>query len=316
MDWQEVKIYTTTEGIEPITGALMEIGINGFMVEDANDFEQFIEESKNYYDCIDDELMKLKDCESSITVFVKKDVQGYETLNRIKSVVEILKNRDDIDFGRLDIELKDVFEEDWATAWKKYFKPVRISDYVVIKPTWEKVNPHEDDIVVELDPGMAFGTGTHETTKMCVKLIESLIEPNMSVLDVGCGSGILSVVAAKFGSERVLAVDTDAMCIKVTRENAEQNKCSDIIETVCGDLLENVRDEKFDIVVANIIADVIIRLNEDVSRFLKPDGVYICSGIIDSKQQMVVDSLVKCGFKIVMTEKMGDWWAFACKNRK
>lgn len=316
MDWKEVKITTTTLGIEPLTAALMDLGITGFKIEDAADFTDFVENNDSYYDCIDDEVMKLSDCESSVTIYVKEDEQGAELLLAVRDTLLALSKEYPADFiGTLEMDTEQVFEEDWANAWKKYFKPVKITDRLTVKPTWEEYSPTEGEIVLEIDPGMAFGTGTHESTNMCLTLLDEYIKGGEEMLDVGCGSGILSIAGSKLGAKSVLSVDNDSMCVKVTNENIIENGCTNI-EAVCGDLTDKAGGKKYDVIVANIVADVIVRLNDSVGELLEDDGVYICSGIIDAKEAMVVESLREHGFEPEKIICKKDWRAIASRKVK
>jgi len=316
MEWTEVTVYTTHEGIEPVSGALAMLGIEEIRIEDAEEFEQFMEDSREYYDCIDDELLKLKDKDSTVTFYLHESPTGMDLLSSVEQALKDLKACCPA-AGSLKIELKGVKEEDWANNWKKYFKPVNVSDFVTIKPTWEEYTPAtSEEIVVEIDPGMAFGTGTHESTKMCIHLLEEFMEPGFTVADVGCGSGILSIVAAKFGAKSVMAIDSDEKAVEVARENVRLNRCEDIVDVKMGDLMSECRGKKYDIIVANIIADVIIRLNGGIANFLNKSGMYICSGIIDSRLEEVEASIkAQSILKIINVCEMGEWRAIACKYR-
>lgn len=239
---------------------------------------------------------------------------------KIADVEKRLRNLKDIDLGfdpgTLEIRTATVNEQDWENEWKKYFKPQRVSDFVVIKPTWEEYSPEKDDVVIEIDPGMAFGTGTHETTRMCIAMLEEYLDNGASVLDIGCGSGILAVAAAKLGAGSVLALDLDGVAVEVAKKNVLLNKVEDTVSVIRSDIVTEVPEgKKFDIVVANIIADVIIRLNGSVLKYIKKPGIYICSGIIAERLDEVLASLNARGLRAIKVSKMGEWRAVACMNK-
>ena len=216
--------------------------------------------------------------------------------------------------GRLQVCVNDVRDEDWQDNWKEYFKPEKITDRIVIKPSWESYKKQsEDEIIIEIDPGAAFGTGKHPTTTMCIKALEKYVEPGKSsVLDVGCGSGILSVAAALLGAGDVLGVDIDPVAVTVAGENAEINGLSDKIKIAEGDLTKGI-DYQADIVVANLMADLVIMLSKDVRRHLKKGGYYISSGILEEKKDIVAKAIKKCGFEIVEILCENEWVAIVAR---
>ena len=204
-------------------------------------------------------------------------------------------------------------EEDWAEAWKTFFWPEAITPSIVVKPTWREYDPSANQMVLEIDPGMAFGTGTHPTTALCIRLLQKYIQPNHSVLDVGTGSGILLVAAAKLGASRLTGIDMDPLAVEVAWSNLEQNHIDPQAVTLqCADLVDAV-SRPHDLVVANILAEVIITLLDDVGRVLKPGGIFICSGIIEAFRSKVAEKMALAGFDILDIEKDGDWVAFVGK---
>ena len=219
----------------------------------------------------------------------------------------------DIDAGLGEVTTAEVFEEDWSEAWKQYYKPEKIGKSIVIKPSWEQYQKSQEEHVIELDPGMAFGTGTHETTQLCIKLLEDYVKKDSIVLDIGSGTGILGIVAAKLGSKKVIGVDIDPVAIKVSKENILINGVEDIIEIRKGNAFDVIK-EKGDIVVANIIADIIIDLAKDIRLFLKQDGIFIASGIILDRLEDVKDAFGNEGIEIFCIEKMGEWVALCCRK--
>ena len=265
MNWTQVKIYTTTEGIEPLTSSLLDLGIGGFVIEDAQDFDEFLHDTTPHWDYIDQDVMKkMKNCETSVTLYVADNPQGMEELAGAREIVARLKARDSEGrYGRLELELDNVNEEDWSNAWKKYYHPVRVGEHLVVCPSWEEYQPQQSDVMLTLNPGMAFGTGTHDTTRLCMELLEKYITPEDSVLDVGCGSGILAITAALLGAKEIKGCDIDEVAVKVAGENAALNKVADRIAFHKGDLTSQV-EGSFQLICANIVADVIIRLSQDV----------------------------------------------------
>ena len=314
MNWTEVKIYTTTAGIDPLTGSMLDLGLQGFMIEDAQDFDEFLHDTTPHWDYVDQAVMeKMKDCETCVTIYVADNPQGMEELMQVRQILARLKAQDpDGKYGRLELEMKDVDEEDWSNAWKKYYHPVQVGEHLVVCPSWEAYDRQPDDVVLTLNPGMAFGTGTHDTTRLCMELLEKYITPQDTVLDVGCGSGILAITAALLGANKIIGCDIDEVAVKVAGENAALNGVQDRIAFHQGDLTSQV-EGSFQIICANIVADVIIRLSEDAGRYLAKDGIFITSGIIDTREQDVLDALEQNGFQVIERRTSGGWVALACK---
>lgn len=316
MNWTEVKIYTTTAGIDPLTGSMLDLGLQGFMIEDAQDFDEFLHDTTPHWDYVDQAVMeKMKDCETCVTIYVADNPQGMEELMQVRQILARLKAQDpDGKYGRLELEMKDVDEEDWSNAWKKYYHPVQVGEHLVVCPSWEAYDRQPDDVVLTLNPGMAFGTGTHDTTRLCMELLEKYITPQDTVLDVGCGSGILAITAALLGANKIIGCDIDEVSVKVAGENAALNGVQDRIAFHQGDLTSQV-EGSFQIICANIVADVIIRLSEDAGRYLAKDGIFITSGIIDTREQDVLNALEQNGFQVIERRTSGGWVALACKAK-
>ena len=311
MEWIEAKIYTTTAGIEPVTGRLLQMGVNGFAIEDAADFQEFLEQTTPNWDYVDESLMALKDGETNVKIYLPHTVQGMETLQEIRRELSVLKEMDrEGAFGRLEITLENLNEEDWATAWKKYYHPLRIGKKLLVCPSWESCESQPGDVVLTLDPGMAFGTGTHQTTSLCMELLEQYAAPGKSMLDIGCGSGILAITAALLGCENIQGVDIDETAVKVAKENAAMNHVAEKIVFHQGDLAEKISGQ-YDIICANIVADVIIRLLPDVHKFLAPGGLFLCSGIIDDRKEDVLSALAEHGLHQVDIREAGGWVAIS-----
>lgn len=316
MNWIELDIFTSTEGIEPVTGSLLGMGINGFVIKDAKDFEDFLNDKDANWDYIDDDLMGLKNCETTVTVYLPENAQGLENLEAIKLELKALKERDvNSAFGRLEYRLNNVREEDWANNWKKYFKPICVGEKLLIKPSWEKADENEKRRILEIDPASSFGTGQHNTTQLCLELVEKNLSEGDRILDLGCGSGILSIGAVLLGAESACAVDIDENSVKIAGENALKNHISGGRYTAyCGNVIEDaeLRDRiggGYDLLCANIVADVLIGMSGCFGEFLRDGGTLIVSGIIDSRKDEVLDVIKAHGFVLNEIREKEDWVA-------
>ncbi len=315
MEWIKATIYTTAEGVEPVSGRLYSTGITGIEIEDEADFKEFLENNKQYWDYVDDELLKSKEKETCVIVYVTNDADGLEQLENIKREIKELKKIDTLsEYGRLDISVSYLNEEDWANNWKKYYHPFNIGDKILIKPEWETVEDTGDRIVYVNNPGMSFGTGSHATTRLCIEALEKLVESGDRVLDLGCGSGILSIISLLLGAKSAYAVDIDPNAVGIAYENAERNNIKNDVYTVrAGNIItdkalqDDIAKNEYDIVVANIVADVIIALAPIARRFMKSGGYFLTSGIITDRLDDVKGALEQSGFKIEETRISGDW---------
>ena len=321
MNWTELCIFTSTEGSDILCGCLLGIGINGFVVRDSKDFEEFLENKTGNWDYIDDDLMNLKDCETSVTVYLPDNAQGKEMFDSIKSELSRLKDIDEENlFGRLEYEFKNVCEEDWANNWKQYFKPLCVGDKLLIKPSWEEASANDSRIILEIDPASSFGTGQHNTTQVCLELLEKNINGNEKVLDLGCGSGILSIAAILLGADYCTAVDIDQNSVKIAKENAEKNNIPEEKYTAyCGNVITDDELVKtigngYKIVVANIVADIIKLFSTQVGAFMLPGAKFIASGIIDTRADEVCESLENAGLKIIRRIEQGGWVCLVCEQ--
>jgi len=311
MNWTEVTVKTTTEAVEAISNILLEERCGGVMIEDPKDF-LFQKKNELDWDYVEEEVFNKSNQDGVlIKTYIPEERNVLELVETIKAKISLLPSFG-LDIGEGTVSLSDVNESDWANEWKKYYKPTKIGEKIVVKPTWEDYDKQEDDLIIELDPGMAFGTGTHETTSMCIRELEKYVDESKRVFDIGCGSGILAIAAAKLGAKEVVAGDLDEVAVKVSKENCELNNVSDKVVVKHGSLFEVV-EGKADVIVANIIADIIKILANDVSKFLSEDGVFISSGIIHAKIDEVVESLEKNGFEIVEIVKLGEWSAIVSK---
>ena len=303
MEWTEVNIFTTTEGIELVCSKLMDIGIKGFAIQDAEDFNEFLENKNGQWDYIDEDLMGLSNCETRITVYLQSNNQGVDMLASIRSMLTELKAGDaEKQYGRLEAELSSIREEDWANNWKQYFKPLKVGEKLVIKPSWEEYNEDSDRIILEIDPASSFGTGQHHTTRLCLELLEKSLSKDDVILDMGCGSGILSIGAMLLGAKRAVAVDIEQNAAETALENAVKNNISpELYETHFGNILSDEKlaseiDYKYDIITANIVADVLIAMKDHFVRYIKKGGTLIVSGIIEERMDEVIDALKSVGF--------------------
>lgn len=304
MKWTEVQIKTTTEAEEMVINIMYDLGVTGLAIEDPKDIIAF-QQSEEDWDFIDPSLIK-QDYEGVI-------IKGYfpeseDLIDRIELIrYSIEKNPPgNLNKSLGQVTIAEVYEKDWAEAWKKYYKPITIGEKIVIKPTWEDYEKRNGEIIIEMDPGMAFGTGTHETTAMCIEALETYVKENDLVYDIGCGSGILSILAVKLGAKKAIGVDLDELCIKVSKENIILNKVEDLVEIKQGNLLDVVHG-RADIIVSNIIAEVIIHMVDSLKDYLKEEGIFIASGIIAEKLDLVEKALIENGFKIIDTKIMGEW---------
>ncbi|MEI8215726.1 MAG: 50S ribosomal protein L11 methyltransferase [Eubacteriales bacterium] len=314
MNYLEVKIFTTTYGIDQVTGLLLDMDIEAFVVEDAQDFETFLSNKKPFdWDYVDEKLMELMEIETCIILYLDDSKIGKDKLAILKEKIKELKGTDaEGVLGRLLVESILVCDDDWKDKWKQYFKPTRISDRIVVKPTWENYKKLSDDeIVINVDPGMAFGTGTHETTSMCLRLLEKFIESGVDdVLDLGCGSGILAISASLLGAKSSTGVDIDPVAVSVSYENINLNGLQDKVVVFEGDLTNDI-DIMADIIVANLVAELILVLLKDIKNHLKGKKIFISSGILIEKQEIVAEALREANFKIIDIVNEGDWAAIS-----
>lgn len=321
MDWIKVTIYTTAAGIEPVSGRLLTLGITGLEIEDEAEFEDFLEETRDYWDYVDDELVTRMKGETRVIVYVSGDPAGAELLAAIRGSLAQLRSMDiDGEFGRLEAKTETTRSEDWANAWKKYFHPIEIGERLLVKPEWEELSAPTDRTVFNINPGMSFGTGAHETTQLCLEQLEKYVTPGCRMLDLGCGSGILSVVSLLLGAGEAFAVDIDPNCVDTAYENSDMNGIDRRRYTVIsGNVLSDpevkriIGERRYEVVAANIVADVIIGLAPAAKKYMADGGVFIASGIIDGRQDEVGAALEAEGFEVIDARARKDWWAFVCK---
>ena len=311
MKWSEISIHTTNEAVEPISNILHEAGASGVVIEDRIDlFKEREDRFGEIYQLNPDDYP-----EEGVLMKAYLPVNSFlaETVDEIKEAINNLAVYD-IDLGLNSVSMNEVHEEEWATAWKKYYHPVKISERFTIVPTWEEYVPvSSDELIIELDPGMAFGTGTHPTTVMCIQALEKTVKQNDEVVDVGTGSGVLSIAAALLGASHITALDLDEVAVESAKQNVELNKVQDVVDVSKNNLLDGVTGKK-DVVVANILAEIIMSFTDDVASAVKPGGYFISSGIISQKKEDVKQALIASGFEIEETIMMEDWVAFIAKK--
>lgn len=314
MDWMEIRVLTTTQAADLISEMLMEAGSEGTMIEDKNDVAAN-QRPEGQWDIIDEAIAERIGEDVKVTGYYPVDERLGDVIAHIRSELNRIANlKLDMPLGKLEMQTQSLANEDWAESWKKCFKPIRLGEHIVIRPGWTQYDAQPGDKVIEIDPGLAFGTGTHETTGMCAALIEKYVRPGQRVIDIGTGTGILAIAAAHMGAREVLATDLDAVAVRVAAQNAGINGFGEVITARCGDLLDVV-DVSGDVVIANIIADVIVMLARPVRERIVDGGVFICSGIAVERREDVRRALLDADYELLDEPVKGEWAAFAARKR-
>ena len=303
-NWTKLTVTGKTADLDGIT-AVMSMLDNGLMIEDYSDFSL----NGMYGELVDESILSADRDTVKVSLFVPEDKSFIEYKEYLETRLTDLGIDGEISFEGMN-------EDDWAESWKQYYKPVPLGRVTVV-PAWEKYEAKEGEVIIRMDPGMAFGTGTHETTRLVLKIMQDEIKGGERVLDVGTGSGILSICASKLGAKSCNAYDIDPVAVKVARENAKDDGCDNITVGV-SDLLAGVdlSDGKYDFCVANIVADIIIRMMPDISRYVKEDGSIILSGIICTRKDEVLASIDASGYAVVREATENDWCALLIKKVK
>ena len=317
MDWLELKIDVAAAGIDPVTALLEEQGVTGVIIDDQRDFQDFMAHNQAYWDYVDEQLVKEKENLSRVTFYVENSTAGYGTIAAVRMAMHALKQKHP-EYAPLLLTMENVKDEDWENNWKQFYKPMEIGERLLVIPAWEKAEAG-DRVTLTLNPGLTFGTGSHATTRLCLTALENRIHGGERVLDLGCGSGILSIAALQLGARSAFACDIDEKCIDVAYENAALNGIGrDRLTVRQGDAtkegpLRTAIGTGYDVVVANIVADVIISLAPQVRHFLKEDGWFLTSGIIDDRADEVAAALTAAGWNIVETCTSEGWYCYICR---
>ena len=317
MKWLELHIDTVHAGLDAVETLLSSLGIDGVVIDDETEFQDFLENNHQYWDYVDEDLEKQMQGKSRVTFYLEANEEGFAKMGEVRIALEDLKQRRR-DCGTLLMTLENLEDADWENNWKQYYKPTEIGERLLVIPQWETADT-KGRVPLILDPGLTFGTGSHATTRLCLTALEQRIHGGERVLDLGCGSGILSIAALLLGADCAFACDIDDKCLKVAYENAALNGIGPDTYTVkVGDILTDTAlradiGTGYDIVVANIVADVIIALAPAMRPLLKKDGVFLCSGIIDDRAEEVAGKLREAGLEILETHSSEGWFSYLCR---
>lgn len=316
MKFHKITVHASSLGVEFIQGVLMGAEAECFEIIDPTDLQELLDTQYVPFDYVDDALLETRGDEPKVRVYLADNSQGREKMEFILDGIEALRNETEFDLGSLKTEISETDDSEWADNWKEFFHPLPIGNSFVVKPTWEDWEG-EDRIVLEIDPESSFGSGQHETTSLCLEALEDIPLENVSVLDMGCGSGILGIGALLLGAKDVLAVDIDKNAVDIAVKNATLNKVQNF-EGLCGNTLSDegvynkVTSKKYGVILANIVADVIIAMAPTFKKVLEDEGTLICSGIISPRKGEVLTALAENGFALTGIAEKNDWVAIVC----
>ena len=320
-NWLEVGVDTVPEGLDDVAAYLTAAGVGGLVIEDEGDFHDFLENNRQYWDYVDEELLESKKGVTRVKFYVTDDEDGHARLAGVEAGLEAFRARAPHDVGPLALHKAVLHEEDWANNWKQYYKPMEVGRTLYIVPEWERGQPvPEGRTPVYLNPGLIFGTGSHGTTQLCLEGLEDHAVPGGRVLDLGCGSGILAIAALALGAGEAVGCDIDPKAVRVAEENASFNGiCPDRLRVYAGDILSNAGLRQslgsgYDLVLANIVADVIIPLSARAGEFMAPGAVFLCSGIIEGRAAEVRNALERNGFRVFETRERAGWVSYAARR--
>ena len=318
MKWLELKLDTSPAGLDPVSQLLEEQGITGLVIDDEGDFRDFLEHNHQYWDYVDEELMQEKQGLCRITFYLSDDPEGYHRLAQVRMALSQLKAAHP-EYAPLLLTMNNLEDADWENNWKQFYKPMEIGERLIVVPEWEQANT-QGRIPLILNPGLTFGTGSHATTRLCLTALEETIHGGERVLDLGCGSGILSIAALRLGAEHAFACDIDEKCVEVAYENAALNGIGkDRYTVMAGNVIADkglaaqLAQERYHLVLANIVADVIIPLSAQVPALLEQDGVFLCSGIIDTRGDEVAAALEAAGLAVTGRREKNGWIALEAR---
>ncbi|MBQ1282127.1 MAG: 50S ribosomal protein L11 methyltransferase [Oscillospiraceae bacterium] len=325
MEWLELTIKTASEGVELTAAALTLWGYDSFVIDDQTEFQDFLEHNRDYWDYVDEELAQKMEGLSQIRLYLEDGPEAPEQVAQLRTQLAALKAEwPAVNFGSLEVSLCGVREEDWENSWKQYYQPIRIGERLLVVPKWLSPENEEGRIPVLLDPGMIFGTGNHASTRMCMKELETLVHGGERVLDLGSGSGILSITAILLGAASAIGVDIDPKAESIACENAAFNGIgSDRFTALTGNVIADsnftasLRGESgCELVLANIVADVIIPLAPVVPALLKQDGRFICSGVLYTRLDEVLAALDAAGLQVLAVHQEDDWCQLTAKRKE